>query len=656
MALLHYLNKIRTITRKLDGCTTEYCTDRYHTAVDRILNCIDFTGKSDHELKCISLSIRESVSKGESLDSVLEKTYSLTCEAIKRVLGISPFYSQILTAIALHEGKIAEMQTGEGKTLSAIFPAILHAFSGKGVHILTFNDYLARRDAQWMKPVFDTLGISVGYVEQGMSISERQQAYNADVTYLTAKESGFDYLRDTQCKDFSKIVHRPFHYAIIDEADSILIDEARVPLVIAGQSNDSSHNEPFMSRLALQLDKNTDFEFDEYGRNIMLTENGIENAQSILGCDNLFDGDNLPTLTALQNALHAHYLLERDKDYIIHNGQIKLIDEFTGRIAVNRRWPDGLQAAVEAKEGCEIKSRGVILNSIPLQHFIALYPHKAGMTATACIAEEEFREFFNLQIVVIPPTKPCIRIDHPDEIFSSKVEKHNAVVKEIIREHKKGRPVLVGTADISESEDIACTLHQIGIHCEILNAKRDEYEAKIIAQAGKPGKVTISTNMAGRGTDIRLGGDNEQLKSQVVQLGGLYVIGTNRHESRRIDNQLRGRAGRQGDPGESRFFISMEDTLFVKYHLEELLPKDTSPTPEETIRKEINRIQRIIEGQNLEIKITLFKYSILLEQQRRLMVDRRDSIVTGFSVFDFFYQNVPDHFELLQQTIDISNT
>jgi preprotein translocase subunit SecA len=551
------------------------------------------------------------------------------------------------------------MQTGEGKTLTAVFPAYLNALAGRGVHVLTFNDYLARRDAQWMGPVYEFLGLTVGFIQEGMNTAERKKAYGADITYCTAKEAGFDFLRDSLCYDAKNIAHRDFIFAIVDEADSILIDEARVPLIIAGnqdvfgdkQEKDRKLND--MAALVRTLEEKKDWEFDDYVRNIHLTENGIKRAELLLKCGNLYEEENFEVLAMLSYALHAEYLLRRDEDYIVRNGKAELVDEFTGRVADKRRWPDGLQAAVEAKENLNVQSKGIVLNSITLQHFIQLYPKLCGMTATAQRAEEEFRNFYNLRVVVVPPHKPCVRKDLHDVVFRFRKQKHEALQAEIMAVHATKRPVLVGTRTVEESAALAGALQKQGVVCEVLNAKRDEFEAQIIAQAGRPGAITISTNMAGRGTDIRLGGADETEKKQVADFGGLYVIGTNKHESQRIDNQLRGRAGRQGDPGSSRFFISLEDDLFVKYRLNELLPAKYTgaelggPIDNPVVQSEINRLQRIIEGQNSEIKMTLFRYSILVEQQRKMFFEKRRVILQGVWAQDFFRQRSPEQWSRL---------
>jgi preprotein translocase subunit SecA len=637
--------KFRQLYQRLNGCTIEYDLSSYRNMLQEInkyeskLNI-----KTDLQLQQISASLKEQVQQDEIKWQTLFAAFALIRETAWRVLKMRPFDEQILGALAMQQDKLAEMQTGEGKTLTAVFPACLEAFGGSSAHVLTFNDYLARRDALWMGPVYQFLGLTVGFIQQGMSVQQRQQAYSTDITYVTAKEAGFDYLRDSLCYDQNKIVQQSFNLAIIDEADSILIDEARIPLVIAGAADDQVAHVQKLAGIVCSLEQGSDFELDEYGRDIHLTDPGQSHVEKILHCGNLYNPENIEVLTRLHCALHAEFLLHRDVDYIVRNGKIELVDEFTGRVADKRRWPDGLQAALEAKEHIDIQTRGQILNSITLQHFLQLYPRRCAMTATAQAAEAEFREFYNLNIVVIPPHKECIRTDHQDVIFSTKAEKEQALLNEIINTHQVRRPVLVGTRSVEESARLADALRQKGCACEVLNAKRDEYEAQIIAQAGKSGAVTISTNMAGRGTDIRLGGADEMEKSQVVKLGGLYVIGTNKHESQRIDLQLRGRAGRQGDPGSSRFFISLEDELFLKYRLEDLLPEYIlNRTPAGVIaspilNREIVRVQRICEGQNLEIKKTLCKYSGLLEKQRVILFTRRQSVICDRLSLDLFRQ------------------
>jgi preprotein translocase subunit SecA len=642
--------KIDRLIRKLNGSTIEYDLSSYQTLLNQI-NGLEKSLRSatDRQLQDIAGLLQVKTKDGVLHECDIVQAFALVREAASRVMHLRAFDVQILGALAMNKGRLAEMQTGEGKTLTAVLPAFVHGLSGEGVHVLTFNDYLARRDAQWMGPVYHFLNLTTGCVQEGMSILERQKAYAADVTYLTAKEAGFDYLRDSLCYSKENTVHRPFHFAIIDEADSILIDEARIPLVIAAAADDYVSDTHFLAGVAKKLSAD-DFEFDEYSRNIILTDAGQKKAEGLLNCGNLFAEKNVTLLTRLNCALHAELLLHRDVDYIVRKGKIELVDEFTGRVADRRRWPDGLQAALEAKENLDIQSRGTILNSITLQHFLQLYPKICGMTATAQAAEEEFKSFYNLDITVIPPNKPCVRIDRRDVLFASKKYKTGALIKEIDRIHQTGRPILVGTRSVQESVSLAAELKECGIHCHVLNAKNDEDEAGIIAEAGGAGAVTISTNMAGRGTDIRLGGSDEEEKQAVISLGGLYVIGTNKHESQRIDKQLRGRSGRQGDPGSSRFFISLEDDLFIKYRLSELLPTDflqkdrTETLQHPIIRNEIDRIQRICEGQNLEIKKTLCKYSSLIEKQRQVLFKRRQDILFDQTATEFFRIQKPKKF------------
>jgi preprotein translocase subunit SecA len=649
---------LKRFYRRINGSKTEYNLKPYYEKLIEIKKYEEqLKKKTDHQLKELSKKLAFRAEKGQPLDQLLFETYALVTTTIKRVLKLNPFDTQLIGAIVMHQGKIVEMPTGEGKTLTAIFPAFLNSLTGDVVHILTFNDYLARRDAQWMGPVYEFLGPKIGYIQEGMSIHDRKQVYSADITYLTAKEAGFDFLRESLIYNRDARVHRNFNYAIIDEADSILIDEARIPLVIASASDDYIKDTFRMAEIARKLDETVDLEFDEYSRNFFFTDTGLKRIESILNCENLYDAENINLLTQLNCAIHAELLFKEDIDYIVRNNKIELVDNFTGRVADKRRWPDGLQAAIEAKENISVQSRGNILNSITLQHFIRKYSKISGMTATAESAEEEFKQFYGLGIVVIPPNKPCIRQDHPDRLYKNKDDKSKAVIKEIILVHKTGRPILVGTASVEESEVLSESLRKKGIKCVVLNAKNDEYEAGIIAQAGKLGAVTISTNMAGRGTDIRLGGTDENEKKLVAALGGLYLIGTNRHESKRIDNQLRGRAGRQGDPGFSRFFISMEDPIFIQYHLNDLIAvkifRDCHNDEIENriIKREVERIQRIVEGQNLEIKKTLYKYSSLIEKQREVIFQTRDNILSDGSATDFYQSHCPDKFDQLHTNL-----
>jgi preprotein translocase subunit SecA len=545
----------------------------------------------------------------------LAEVFALTAVVAERVLGLRMFDVQLEGALALAAGKITEMQTGEGKTLAAVPAIVWYAKEGQGVHVMTVNDYLARRDAQWMGGIYEFLGLSVGNVRQDMAMEARHRAYACDITYATANEIGFDLLRDGLVLRPREQVHRPFAAAVIDEADSILIDEARIPLVIAGGDAGQDVLASQVDRVTRFLRRGRHFTLDEYNRNVALTDTGIRAIETSFSCGNLFEEDNLALLTAVQDSLHAHALLRRDVDYLVKDGAIESVDEFKGRIAENRRWPAGLHTAIEAKEGLALKTQGRILGSITLQNLVALYPKVCGMTGTAATQAAELRMVYGLEVEIIPTNRPVIRVDDPDVVFLRQSAKEQAVIAEIRKIHATGRPVLVGTRSVEESERMSARLKLPGsgggIPHRVLNARHEEEEAGMIARAGELGAVTISTNMAGRGTDIRLG-------AGVAELGGLHVIGTNRHESRRIDNQLRGRAGRQGDPGSSQFFVSLEDDLLMKYGGEN-----------KGVEQDVEHIQRIAEGQNLEIRRFLQKYESAIEGQRQRIQQRRQAILTG---------------------------
>ncbi|MEM7128212.1 MAG: DEAD/DEAH box helicase [Chloroflexota bacterium] len=717
-------NYVKSVRQYLNNSRVEYSLQPFQVILEKINRFRnEFASLEDDQLKGYSQCLRQRAEAGESLDVLLPRAFALTREVISRTLNLQPYDCQIMGGIALHQGKLVEMQTGEGKTLMAVFPAYLNALTDQGVHILTFNDYLARRDAEWMRPVYAFLALSVDAVYEGMTERERRKAYGADVTYLTAKEAGFDYLRDALCYHAKEQVHRHFYYAIIDEADSILIDEARIPLVIAGSTTEDELSLDVdtdiqlliqMAGLVRQLDRQTDIRFDRYARTVHLTDQGLRRAETLLGIEDLYADSYLYSapfddrsvvspveaaenagfqsdrtiegLARLNCALYAEFLVKKDVDYIVRYGVVELVDEFTGRIAERRRWPDGIQEAIEAKEGLTIQSQGRILNSIALQYFLRLYSKTSGMSATAKSAEKELRAFYGLDVVVIPPNRPCIRQDFPDRIFRTKMAKQKAIIEEIVHTHQTGRPILVGTATVEESAQYATALQHARVACQILNAKRDEHEAQIIANAGRLGAVTISTNMAGRGTDIRLGGADENEKEEVARLGGLYVIGTNKHESPRLDKQLRGRAGRQGDPGSSIFFISIEDDLFAKYQLTESLSEAylvcvrfenrSFPQPlqeransgfqtelsipdqenEELthpkVRQKIDHVHRIIIGQNLEIKKTLVKYSYLLEQQRQIVNKKRISLMDAENALTYFHEHAHHHVLQLQNVLE----
>jgi preprotein translocase subunit SecA len=539
----------------------------------------------------------------------LIETIAVTAVVAARVLGLVMFDVQLQGSLALANGRIAEMQTGEGKTLAAVPAVVWYARRGRGIHVMTVNDYLARRDAQWMGRIYEFLGLSVGCVQQTMNSEERKHAYACDVTYGTANEMGFDYLRDQFCLYPKDQVHRPFAVALVDEADSILVDEARLPLVIAGDQADSESLPYQVDRVTRYFRRGIHYNLDENRRNIALTDTGIRVVEQAFNCDNLFDDENLSLHAAIYDSLHAHALLRRDVDYLVKNGAIESIDEFKGRIVEDRRWPAGLQTAIEAKEGVAPRKQGRVLGSVTIQNLMALYPVVCGMTGTAATQAEEFDAVYGLDVEVIPTNRPMIRIDHPDVVFRDKAEKEMALIQEIRQTHERGQPILVGTASVEESERLSRQLE--GIPHQVLNARHDEAEAAIVARAGERGAVTISTNMAGRGTDIQLG-------EGVTELGGLYVLGTNRHENRRIDNQLRGRAGRQGDPGCSRFFVSFQDDLLVRYGIDD--PRQ---------HHDPESIQRLVEGQQLDIRIFLAKYERATEGRRLAIQQRRQNILDG---------------------------
>lgn len=589
----------------------------------------------NQRLQAESLRLKKEAKSGAPLDELLVDAYALVCEAAKRTLGLQPYEVQIMAAIALHEGFLIEQHTGEGKTLSAVMPAYLNGLIGGGVHVLTFNDYLANRDAEWMGPIYRFLGLTVKSVQAGMSLSEKREAYAADITYVTAKEAGFDYLRDTIVLEEADTVHRPFHYVIVDEADSLLLDEARVPLVIAGEPGSSGNDGIRFAEVARQFEQDVHYEFDEFHRNVYLNEAGAAKAEELLGCGNLYESHNSDLLSSLNCALHAELLLKKDVDYIVRDGQIELIDEYTGRVAENRHLPDGLQGALAAKEGLQLKAGGKILGTITLQHFLSLYPKICGMTATAHVSAMEFANIYALQVVQIPPNRPNIRIDHPHRIYTHKEAKLKALVQEITSVHRTGRPILIGTSSVEESDLLAEALAAAGVPCHVLNAKNDAKEAEIIAKAGEIGAVTVSTNMAGRGVDIRLGGGSPAQAEAVAKLGGLYVMGTHVHESVRIDNQLRGRSGRQGDPGASVFFISLEDELMLRFGIDKVIPpayrdlKQDDALEESVLRSKIMHIQRVMMGQNFDIQQELNRYSDLVEEQRRILYEERLGILKG---------------------------
>ena len=619
------------------------------------INKVDFSSLEIDELLTKSKKLKELASKVSCNDEIVVEAFALVKEAIRRTLGFEVYDVQLIAALALYNNKLIEMQTGEGKTLVAVFPAYLNSLANKGVHILTFNDYLAKRDALWMSPVYNLLGVEVSYVQEGMKPTDKKNAYFSDVTYVTAKEAGFDYLRDSIAYSKDELVHRPFYYAIVDEADSILIDEARIPLVIASGTNEKDLKIGKIRSAVIKLDSAIDYKTDEYSINIFLTENGIDKVENILKCGNLYDAKNFNLLRLLNSTLYAEVMLKRDIDYIVKDEKIEMIDEFTGRIAKNRHWADGIQAALEVKEKLEIQCTSKILAQITLQHFVKLYKNLSAMTGTAIDSEDEFFEYYDLDLLIVPPNKNCIRKDLDNIVFTHKEAKYNALVKEIQIINLTGQPILIGTSNVKESTYLANKLRAVGIRCQLLNAVNDELEAKVIEKAGILGEVTVSTNMAGRGVDILLGGPEGIEREKIISLGGLYVIGTNLYESLRIDKQLKGRAARQGEPGMTRFFISLEDDLIVKYGLKEMIPTKYYPTLIEgalsnpIFNYKITKAQKIIQGKLSDFRKSLYEYSVLVEQQRLYMYNSKMKVMNNEVEDNILNCDYPQLHEILKQ-------
>ena len=591
---------------------------------------------SDAELAAKTPYFRERLDQGEPLDDLLPEAFAVAREASLRVLGMRPFDVQLIGGIVLHQGKIAEMKTGEGKTLVAVLPAYLNALTGKGVHVVTVNDYLARRDTRWMGGIFNFLGMRVGTIIHGLSDEERRWAYNADVTYGTNNEFGFDYLRDNMKFALSDYVQRDFDFAIVDEVDSILIDEARTPLIISGLAEESTNLYYILNRVAQQLRRDQDFTVDEKARSVLITEEGIAHAEKLLNIENLYDPRNIEILHHLNQGLKAHQLFQRDDEYIVKEGQVIIVDEFTGRLMPGRRYSDGLHQALEAKEGVRIENENQTLATITFQNYFRMYDKLAGMTGTADTEAEEFKMIYKLDVVIIPTHKKMIREDYPDFIYRTGLEKFHAAVEEIKDCHDRGQPVLVGTTSIEKSEHLSKLLKREGIKHEVLNAKHHEKEAEIVAQAGQLGHVTIATNMAGRGTDIVLG-------EGVVERGGLHILATERHEARRIDNQLRGRSGRQGDPGSSRFYLSLEDDLLrifgserIKGLMGHLGMDDGEPIEHRMVSNAIAKAQMRVESHNFDIRKHLLEYDDVMNQQREVIYAQRRQILGGENLKEDF--------------------
>jgi preprotein translocase subunit SecA len=646
----------------------------------------DFVAMSDAELRGQTEEFKQRHADGESLDDLMAEAFAAVREAAKRTLGQRHFDVQVMGGAALHLGNIAEMRTGEGKTLTGVLPAYLNAISGKGVHVVTVNDYLAKRDAEWMGRVHRFLGLTVGVILASMTPAERRAAYGCDITYGTNNEFGFDYLRDNMSWSAEELVQRGHNFGIVDEVDSILIDEARTPLIISGPSDLNVKWYVEFARIAAQLSRDVDYECDEGKRTLSVGETAIERVEDQLGIDNLYEAVNTPLVGYLNNALKAKELFKRDKDYVVMNGEVLIVDEFTGRILHGRRYNEGMHQAIEAKEGVEIKQENQTLATITLQNYFRLYDKLGGMTGTAATEAAEFDQVYKLGVVPIPTNQPMIRLDQADVVYKSEEAKWSAVVEDILERHEKGQPVLVGTTSVEKSELLSGLLLRRGVPHEVLNAKFHEKEAQIVAQAGRKGAVTVATNMAGRGTDIMLGGNPEFLAAaelaarglspvetpedyeaawpaaiekakssvlaeheEVVGLGGLYVLGTERHESRRIDNQLRGRSGRQGDPGESRFYLSLGDDLMRLFnaHMVEAimdrlnLPEDV-PIESKMVSRSIRSAQTQIEQQNFEIRKNVLKYDEVLNKQRTVIYDERRRVLLGDDIHEQIVHMVED--------------
>ncbi len=664
------------LVKKIIGTKNERELKRLWPLVDEINSLEEEVVRlSDDELRARTAMFKEQLDQGATLDDILPAAFATVREAAKRTLGMRPFDVQLLGGIVLHRGNIAEMKTGEGKTLVATLPAYLNALSGKGVHIVTVNDYLARRDAEWMGRVYRFLGLEVGVIVHGMDDAARKRAYQADITYGQNNEFGFDYLRDNMKFSLDDYVQRELNYAIVDEVDSILIDEARTPLIISGPAEESTEKYAIIDRIIPKLKRGRkvekgepeegDYAVDEKTKSVVLTEAGVARCEELLGIGNLYDPAHIDTLHHVNQALRAHALFKRDIDYVVKDGEVIIVDEFTGRMMPGRRWSDGLHQAVEAKEGVKVERENQTLATITFQNYFRMYKKLAGMTGTADTEAVEFKKIYNLDVLVIPTHRKMIRIDYPDVVYKTEREKFEAVIEEIEECHKRGQPVLVGTISIEKSERLSAMLKRRGIRHHVLNAKHHEREAEIVAQAGRFGAVTISTNMAGRGTDIILGGNPEFLaaaevgtrdpenpefqaalakytkqcaeeRERVIQAGGLHILGTERHESRRIDNQLRGRAGRQGDPGSSRFYLSLEDDLlriFGAERIQGLMTRlgmeEGEPIEHRMISKAIANAQAKVEGHNFDIRKHLLEYDDVMNKQREVIYHRRRETLAG---------------------------
>jgi len=621
---------IVSVLKKVFGTKNDRIIKELSVVLDEI-NRLEpaLTTLTDEELKAKTPWFKERLQNGASLDDLLPEAFAVVREAARRTVEMRPFDAQIIGGIVLHQGRIAEMKTGEGKTLAATLPLYLNALTGKGCHLVTVNDYLARRDSGWMGPIYNFLGLTVGVIVHGMDDDERREAYHADITYGTNNEFGFDYLRDNMKFSLEEYVQRDFHYAIVDEVDSILIDEARTPLIISGPSEESTEKYYRINQVIPRLRKGEDYTIEEKSRTVVLTEEGIARVEKYLKVTNLYEPRNIEILHHVNQALKAHTLFNRDVDYVVKDGQVIIVDEFTGRIMPGRRYSDGLHQALEAKEKVKIERENQTLASVTFQNYFRMYEKLGGMTGTADTEAEEFKKIYKLEVVVVPTNMPMIRADHNDLIYKTEKEKFNAAIEEIKEMYALGRPVLVGTISIVKSELLSTMLSRTGIKHHVLNAKHHEREAEIVAQAGQRGMVTISTNMAGRGTDIKLG-------EGVAALGGLHILGTERHESRRIDNQLRGRSGRQGDMGSSRFYLSLEDDLLRIFGAEKISSimdrigiEENQPIENRLVSKAIENAQKRVEGQNFDIRKHLLDFDDVMNKQRQLIYEQRRKVLKG---------------------------
>ena len=660
------------LVEKVFGTHSERELKRITPIVDKIESYREAMGElSDDQLKEKTKEFKKRLGEGETLDDILPEAYAVVREAAKRVLGTEHYRVQLIGGIILHQGRIAEMRTGEGKTQTCLLPAYLNALEGKGVHVVTVNDYLAKRDAEWMGQVHEFLGLKVGVVLNDMKPEERRDAYNCDITYVTNNELGFDYLRDNMVIYKEQLVLRDLHYAIIDEVDSVLIDEARTPLIISGMSSKSTSLYEACDILARQMKRGEDMEeltkmdaimgvereetgdfiVNEKDKIVNLTQEGIAKVEKFFHIENYADPENLEIQHNIILALRAHNLMFRDQDYVVKDGEVLIVDEFTGRIMPGRRYSDGLHQAIEAKEHVKVKRESKTLATITFQNFFNKFEKKAGMTGTALTEEKEFRDIYGMDVISVPTNKPVARIDHQDAVYKTKKEKLHAIVEEVKEAHAKEQPVLVGTINIDSSEEISNLLKKEGIPHKVLNAKFHELEAEIVADAGVHGAVTIATNMAGRGTDIKL---DEQARAA----GGLKIIGTERHESRRIDNQLRGRAGRQGDPGESKFYISLEDDLMRLFGSERLINMfnalgipENQEIEHKTLSNAIESAQKKIESNNFAIRKNLLEYDQVMNEQREIIYDERRRVLNGESMRDVIFKMITD---ITENAVDIS--